>query len=224
MAPPAVVALCAIATLLVGACSVPVTPAPKAVDGVKSLIDTTYYAVRGSTPQEWIASSEAAGARVGLSPRALAMTANFNKWVYTARPSEYGCEPHDPTIILGITFVMPRLASDSGVKAEDMAAWQGLVRYLWVHEQTHATIALHSAIEFRDSLRVLHSGECGLLKSRVAEVSKAVAAKYLVQQRALDEREHAAQHSGGQITQFRGSRLSVDTTFRDTVSLPGPRY
>src|SRR3954464_4157800 len=93
------------------ACSVPVTTAPKAVDGVRSLVDTTYYAVPGHTPQDWIASSAKAGATVGLASRVLAMTGNVNKWVYATRPSEYGCEPHDATVILGITFVMPRLVS-----------------------------------------------------------------------------------------------------------------
>jgi predicted secreted Zn-dependent protease len=183
------------------------------------MIDTTYYVVTGLTPAEWAASSASAAARFGLSPRALAMTANYNKWVYALRPSAYGCEPRDVNVILGITFVMPRLASDSGVSADDMSAWRGLVRYLWVHEQTHAAIATRSAVEFRDSLRVLHSGECGLLRARAGEVSNEVTAKYNVLQRALDDREHAAQHSEGQIRQFRGSRLAVDTTFRDTVPL-----
>lgn len=206
-----------VATFVTMACAVPVTPVPKAVSGVRPVVDTTYYVVTGTTPQEWEASSATAAARVGLSPRALAMTANYNKTVYTAHATEYGCEPHDPTVILGITFVMPRLDSDSGVGAGDLAAWQALVRYLWTHENTHAAIAMRSAIEFRDSLRVLHSGECGLLKARVDAVSRAVAAKYGVLHRDLDDREHAAQHSAGQIAQFRGSRLAVDTTFRDTV-------
>ncbi|CAN5558274.1 hypothetical protein BH09GEM1_BH09GEM1_23780 [soil metagenome] len=209
--------LCVLSAGLVAACGVPASPGPKAVDGVRSLIDTTYYTVSGTNPQEWVASSAAAAARAGLSPRALAMTANVNKWVYTARPSEFGCEPHDATVILGITFVMPRLASESGVKQEDLAAWRGLVRYLWVHEQTHASIAMRSAIEFRDSLRVLHSGECGLLTTHVSSVAKGIADRYTALHRALDDREHAAQHSAGQIAQFRGSRLSVDTLFRDAV-------
>ena len=216
--------LCGLSALAAVACGAPGTPTPKSVDGVRPLIDTTYYAVTGSTPAEWIASSARAAARVGVPPRALAMMANVNKWMYTARTSEYGCEPHDATVILGITFLIPRLASETGVAPDNLAAWNGLVRYLWVHEQTHAAIAMRSAIEFRDSLRVLHSGECGLLESHVAAASNAVTAKYNALRAALDDREHAAQRVAGQIAVFRGSRLARDTTFRDPVSVYGLPY
>lgn len=216
--PPARIALIAIAACV--ACVAAPASTPKAVDGIRTLADTVYYPVHGTTPREWATSSRAEAARAGVRVPAIAMLGFANRWVYTAQHSEYGCEPHDPAVILGIRFVMPRLASDTGVTREDMTAWEGLMRTLWVHEKAHATIARKSAVEFRDSLRVLHSGECGVLMAHVSAVAKEVQQRYEALQVELDDRRQRGSRPAGQIDAFRGTFLGVDTTFRDSVPNP----
>lgn len=190
---------------------------PKNADGIRTLTDTVYYTVYGTTPTQWMTSARVEAARAGIRVPSVALTAGANRWTYSARPSEFGCEPHDVVVILGLRFVMPRLATESGVTADDLAAWQGFVRYVWVHEKSHAAIAMRSAIEFRDSLRVLHAGECGLLTSHVESVAGGVRERSRVLQDALDARARTGGHAAGQIRVFRGSVLAVDTTFRDSV-------
>jgi predicted secreted Zn-dependent protease len=205
-----------LAAMCVG-CTTPPASMPRAVNGVRALVDTLYCPVYGATPREWATSSQKEAARAGVLVPHLAMTAFANKWVYFLRPSEYGCELRVPVVLLGIRFVMPRLAVDSGVSADDMAAWQGRQRSLWIHEGAHATIAMRSAIEFRDSLRVLHSSECGLLDSRVQGVASGVTMRAQALQDSLDARSRRGQALAGQIAAFRRTVLAVDTTFRDSV-------
>ena len=112
---------------------------------------------------------------------------------------------------------MPRLQTESGVGANDLATWQGNVRALWRHEEGHATLAMRSGTELRDSLRVLHAGECGLLNAHIDSVARGIDVKYRRLQGAADERARTNARAAGQIVQFRGSVLAVDTTYRDSV-------
>jgi Predicted secreted Zn-dependent protease len=195
------------------------TPAvvPKTVDGIQTLVDTQYYPVYGTTPTEWSTSARREAARAGVRVPALAMTGFVMNSFYRARTTEYGCEPHDPSVILGIRFVMPHLASDTGVSGDNRAAWDALMRALWIHESAHATVATRSAVEFRDSLRVMHSGECGLMTSHVTAVHKEIQDRYEALQKVVDDRRRLGTRAVGEIAAFRGTFLSIDTTFRDSA-------
>lgn len=215
---PRVVRRIAICGLAAGmACATAPASAPRAVDGLRTLIDTVYFPVSGTEPKEWAASSVRAAARAGVRPGHLAMTGYVPRWTYAPRVTEFGCEPRNPVLILGIAFVMPRLQTESGVSASDLAAWQGYMRALWRHEEAHATLAMRSGTELRDSLRVVHSGECGLLQSHIEGVAKAIDEKYQRLQAAVDEGSRTGSRVSGQPLPFMGSVLAIDTTYRDAV-------
>ncbi|MDQ2664829.1 MAG: DUF922 domain-containing Zn-dependent protease [Gemmatimonadota bacterium] len=181
------------------------------------MIDTVYYQVSGSTPWEWMAAAPAAAAAAGIPASFQALTISAPRSTYVLRNSEFGCEARNAAVVLGISFVMPRLASDNGVSAENMTEWRRRMQSLWTHEGGHATRAMRAAAELRDSLRVLHDPECGLLRSRLFVAQQRVTEKYRLLQADYDARTQHGLRQGAMIIPFRGVRLAVDTTFRDTV-------
>ena len=180
-------------------------------------MDTVYYPVRGTTPLEWSQSAIVEAARVGIMLPTVALTAYAPRWTYTPRNTAYGCEPREPVLILGIRFIMPRLADERGASSSDLSAWQARQRALWRHEEGHAALALRSGKELRDSLRVLHAAECGLLNDRINDVARGIDARYRMLQEVYDDRARHGARASEQIQRFRGLSIAVDTTYRDSV-------
>ncbi len=100
------------------------------------------------------------------------------------RMTSIGCEVQFPTISLDISFVMPRLVSDSAVSTEDRFEWLRFIHSLWAHEQGHAMRGMRAVAEIRDSLQHLHTESCAALSPTAAEAARKVQVKYTALQAA----------------------------------------
>ena len=203
--------------LLVSACGPPVTSLPSA-PGVRAVVDTTFYEVEGVTRRQWLASMRPAAQRAGVPAPYLAHTEWQARWSYgTSRSTARGCEAQLPVIEVTIRYTMPRLGSDSGVAPDDVLEWRRHATSLWRHEEGHALRALRAATEMRDSLYRIRAPTCASLPSTVSRAMDAVVLKYRALQEAYDSRTIHGARQGAVLIPPGMTRLSVDTTYRDTI-------
>ena len=186
--------------------------------GVRLVVDTTFYDAEGVTRRQWLASMRAGAQRAGVSAPYLAHTEWQTRWSYaSARSTALGCAPQLPLVEVTIRYTMPRLGSDSGVAPEDILEWRRHSTSLWRHEEGHAARALRAAAEMRDSLWTLHTPSCTALQSSASRAITAVMAKYRMLQADYDTRTGHGARQGAMLLLPGIARLSMDTTFRDTI-------
>jgi Predicted secreted Zn-dependent protease len=100
-------------------------------------------------------------------------------WSYASSAvTALGCQAQSPSVELTIHYLMPRLASDSGVAPEDLLEWRRHAISLWRHEEGHALRAVRGAAEMRDSLSRLRADDCTALRSSIPGAMDAVLFKY----------------------------------------------
>lgn len=203
--------------VLAAACSPPASTLP-AAPGVRISVDTTYYDATGLTPREWQASARRNAPTVGVAIPYLANTDWTTHWSYpSTRMRPTGCEAQYPVVSLAIRFRMPRLVGDSVISTEDRFEWLRFIHSLWVHEEGHAARGVRAAAEMQDSIARIHTESCSALSPAIARATRAVVVKYTALQSAYDGRTQHGVRQGAMIIPMRGSRLAVDTTYRDTV-------
>jgi predicted secreted Zn-dependent protease len=198
-------------------CGPPRTTFPPTQQGIRTVVDTTFYDTEGVTRAQWLASMRAGARRAGVRPPFVAYTAWEARWSYpSSQMWPTGCEPRAPVIDLTIRYTMPRLVPDSGVALEDMVEWRRHATALWRHEEGHALRAFRAAVEMRDSITHVRAPSCTSLQPMVASAMDAVVRKYRALQMSYDARtEHGARQ--GAILVLPGiTRVPADTAYRDT--------
>jgi predicted secreted Zn-dependent protease len=206
------------AVLAVAVACGPSTASLPSVAGVKATVDTSYYDAEGVTRRQWLASMRASAQRAGIRVPFLAHTSWQTRWSYaTSRSTSMGCEARLPGVEVMIRYTMPRLVSDSGVAPEDVLEWRRHMTSLWRHEEGHAIRAMRAATEMRDSLAHFRAPSCGALQSAVSRTMDAIVQKYRGLQDAYDARSGHGARQGAILLLPGMARLTVDTTFRDTV-------
>ena len=208
-----------VATGLVGACasSSGSTSNLSLPAGLRVHVDTVWYPVRGATRRDWLASARASAEVAGVPRPFIAHTSSSMRWSYASSQSTpRGCAARSPLIEVDVQYVIPQLHPDSTASSDDLQEWERHTRALWRHEEGHAVRALRAGTELRDSLLVLRTPTCAELSPAITRATTQVLTRYRLRQVEYDERtQHGVRQ--GVVLRMPGSRMPIDTTFRDTL-------
>lgn len=189
-----------------------------AATGVRVTVDTTYYDVDGAEPRAWRLFMVGAAAAAGLTSPAVGATRSTTSWSYAStRTTPAGCELRQPAVALEIHYVVPRLRSESGIAPAALAEWRRYMTSLWRHEEGHALRNARGAAELREELRRVRAPRCETMEALVRAHATAVLAKFEALNQAYDVRTAHGARQGVILIPNAGIRLSIDTTFRDTM-------
>jgi predicted secreted Zn-dependent protease len=179
--------------------------------------DTTFYDVTGRTPRDWLVAMHANAPAAGVRPPFQALTEWFTRYSYpSSRLTPRGCAAVAPQVELQLRFYFPRLRADPGTDSAAVGEWARYERALHRHEDGHAARAARAAAELADSLALVRTPSCGQLGPRLADVSRAITARYSALQAEYDEQ---SRHGARQGTVLRTRPAApLDTTYHD----PGP--
>jgi predicted secreted Zn-dependent protease len=177
----------------------PVTPA----DGVQVRFATQHYAVEGTSRSGLLASLRERGPRDGDESWAASTSWSF-RWSYRTAV-DAGCRVVSARVDLELTSTAPEWDAPSSVSPSLVAAWDGYLDRVEVHEHGHEEIAERTAAEIVQALQALPARpSCDALGIAARDTVSVVLARHAAAQAAYD-RETAHGATQGAVLAASGS-------------------
>jgi predicted secreted Zn-dependent protease len=156
------------------------------VDGVRMTATTDYYAIEGSSLSALLASLRERGPNDGHGTWA-ANTAWVFRWSYQPR-SESGCRVASAKVDLALTYTYPRWTAPGDAAPGLVAAWDGYLANVELHEHGHRDIAEAAAADLVRTLQELPAQtSCDALAATARASASQLLARHSEAQRVYDQ-------------------------------------
>jgi predicted secreted Zn-dependent protease len=168
-------------------------------DAVRLTTATEYYAVEGSTVSSLLASLRERGPNDGHGTWA-ANTAWTFRWSYQP-VSGADCRAGPARVELALTYTYPKWTVPLDVAPSVVAAWDGYLDRVELHEHGHRDIAEATAAELVTSLEALPAeSSCDALAATARTTAGQILARHADEQRAYDQETGHGTTQGAVLT------------------------
>lgn len=168
-------------------------------DAVRLTTSTEYYPVEGTNVSALLASLRERGPSDGHGTWA-ANTAWVFRWSYkpVAGPD---CQVGSARVDLALTYTYPRWAAPLDVAPGVVAAWDGYLARVELHEHGHRDIAQTAASDLVRALEALPAqGTCDALSAIARTTAGEILARHADEQRAYDQETGHGMTQGAVLT------------------------
>jgi predicted secreted Zn-dependent protease len=174
------------------------TTAPP-TDAVRLTTATEYYPVEGSTVRSLLASLRERGPSDGHGTWA-ANTAWAFRWSYQPVAGSE-CRVGSARVDLTLTYTYPQWTAPADVAPTVVAAWDGYLARVELHENGHRDIAEAAAADLVKELEALPAqGSCGALAATARTTAGQILARHADEQRAYDQETGHGTTQGAVLT------------------------
>ncbi len=148
------------------------TPQPDSNIDLQTSMNTTYYAVSGTTTEEIFASIEANGPTDNVGQQGSGLTSVDWEYKWSGDQSPTGeCSIRDLTIRADITVELPQHEDEASLTDTLQTNWDTYAQGVATHEQRHVDIYLQGAEDIRDAMEEIGvEKDCEALEGHIDAV------------------------------------------------------